>query len=170
MHPVSYILYFNDKDRYQSFLSSISLGQELISNSTEADNTRGKYKKYSDQQRFQKGKYAVENGTAASVRKQGSNFPKINERIIREFKRKFEVQTETLIEQCWSRSSYRSDGRKRGIPLLLEKLDGMLQTYIRSVTNRGVVVTKSKAVATAKALMICYLDIVDKIDLGNSEW
>ena len=46
----------------------------------------------------------------------------------------------------------------------------MAQTYIRSASNRGAVVTRSMAVATAKALMIRYSDIVGKIDLDNSEW
>ena len=50
----------------------------------------GKYKK--DQQRFQIGKYAAENGTAVLVRKYWPNFSKINESTIREFKRKYEVQ------------------------------------------------------------------------------
>ena len=101
MHSVSTsqvtdILYFNDKGRYQYLLVSVSLGQidqKLITNSTETDNTRGKYKKYKDQQRFQIGKCAAENVTAASVQKYRANyFPKINESTIREFKRKYEVQ------------------------------------------------------------------------------
>ena len=90
MHAVSTnqipdILYFSDKDRYQSFLGSISLGQidqELITKATEMDNNWGKYKKYTDQRRFQIGKYAVENGIAASVRKYRPNFPKINKSTI----------------------------------------------------------------------------------------
>ena len=89
------ILYFSNKDRYKFFLGSISLkqiDQELITNATETDNTRGRYEKYTDQQRFQIGKYAVENGTAASVRKYRPYFPKINESTIREIKRKYEVQ------------------------------------------------------------------------------
>ena len=84
-NQITDILYFNNTDRYQSFLGWIGLGhidQELVTNATETDNTRGKYKKHTDQQHFQIGKYAAENGNASSVQRYSLNFPKINENTI----------------------------------------------------------------------------------------
>ena len=43
----------------------------------------------------------------------------------------------------------------------------MIHTYIRSVSNRGAVVTRSMVVATAKALVTHYSDIVGKTDLDR---
>ena len=58
---------------------------------------------------------------------------------------------------------------KKGRPLLLGELDGMVQTYIQSTSNRGAVVTRSKVATTAKRLMIHYGGIVGKVDLDSSE-
>ena len=128
----------------------------------------GKYKK--DQQRFQIGKYAAENGTAVLVRKYRPNFSKINESTIREFKRKYEVQLRHSKNNAGHEAAQGLMAEKSGRPLILGKLDVMVQTYIRSASNRGAVVTRSTAVATAKALRIRHPDRVGKIDLDNSEW
>ena len=105
----------------------------------------------------------MENDTAALVRKYQPNFPKINECTMREFKRNYEVQL---------RHSKNNAGQEAGTDLTAElgKLDGMVQTFIRSAFNRGAVVTRSMAVVMAKARMVRYPDIIGKIDLGNSEW
>ena len=49
---------------------------------------RGKYKKYTNEQRFEMGKFASENGPAACVRRFKTVFPKLNESTVREFKKK----------------------------------------------------------------------------------
>ena len=41
----------------------------------------------SDEDCFKIGKYAIENGSAAAVRKFKSNFPKLNESTVRDFKK-----------------------------------------------------------------------------------
>ena len=41
----------------------------------------------SDEDRYKIGKYAIENGSAAAVRKFKSNFPKLNESTVRDFKK-----------------------------------------------------------------------------------
>ena len=132
--------------------------------------TREESIKKTDQQRFQIRKNAAENGTAASVQKYRPNFPKINERTIREFKRKYEVQLRHSKNNAGQEVPKGVTAEKRSRPLLLGKFNGMVQTYIRSASNSGAVVTRSMAVVTAKALMIRYLHIVGKTDLDNFEW
>ena len=66
--------------------------------------------------------------------------------------------------------SNRLTAEKRGRPLILGELDAMVQTYIKAASNRGAVVTRSMAEATAKALMVRYPGKVGKIDLENSQW
>ena len=52
--------------------SALDLGRidlELLENATKKDNARGKYKRYTDKQLCQIGKYASETETSAAVRK-----------------------------------------------------------------------------------------------------
>ena len=65
---------------------------EITDTTIAKNNVRGKYILYMDQQRFQKGKYASENGTTASVRKYRTDFPKINESTVRGFKKHYEEE------------------------------------------------------------------------------
>ena len=62
----------------------------LINEYTQGSNVCGNYKKYTDEDRYEIGKYASENGSAATVRKFKSDFPKLNESTVRDFKRKYE--------------------------------------------------------------------------------
>ena len=55
-------------------------------------------------------------------------------------------------------------------PLLLGKLDEMVQNDINAASNRGAVITRSVAISTAKALMKRHPNIFGNIDLDNSHW
>ena len=57
-----------------------------------------------------------------------------------------------------------------GRPLMLGHFDSMIQTYIRSMSNRGAVITWSIANIAAKALMRKYPGIVGNIDIDSSPW
>ena len=46
----------------------------------------------------------------------------------------------------------------------------MVQKYIKAASNREAVISRSMASATAKALLVRYLDIVGMIDVENSSW
>ena len=59
---------------------------------------------------------------------------------------------------------------RRRRPLLLEKLDQMVQTYPMAALNRHAVITRSTTVSTARALMKWYPDMVADIDKENSRW
>ena len=93
-NQITNILYFNDTDRYQSFLGWISVGhidQELITNATETDTTRGKYKKHTDQQHFQIGKYRRRMALLHRCKGNDLTFPK-STKVLSEFKKKYKVQ------------------------------------------------------------------------------
>ena len=62
----------------------------LINEHTLGSNVRGNYKKYADEDRYKIGKYASENGSAATVRKFKSGFSKLDESNVHDFKRKYE--------------------------------------------------------------------------------
>ena len=55
-------------------------------------NERGKYKQYSDKDRFSIGKYASQNGPAATVQKFKKDFKNINESTVRGFRKKYEKE------------------------------------------------------------------------------
>ena len=46
----------------------------------------------------------------------------------------------------------------------------MVQKYIKAASNRGAVISQSMASATAKALLVCYPDMVGMIDAENASW
>ena len=87
--------------------------------------------KNTNQQCFQTGKYAVENGIATSVRKYQFNF-----------RRKYEAQLRHSNNNACQEAAKGLTTEKRGHPFLLGKLDGMVQTYIQSASNRGAAVTR----------------------------
>ena len=140
----------------------------LINEHTLGSNVRGNYKKYADEDRYKIGKYASENGSAATVQKFKSDFPKLNESAVRDFKRKYEEKLKISKKKGENISILVTE--KRGRPLLLGKLDEMVQKYIKAASNRGAVISRSMASATAKALLVRYLDMVGMIDVENSSW
>ena len=65
------------------------------------------------------GKYALETGTSAAVRKFRPNFPKINESTIRVFKKKYEEKLKLAKQQNWEVRIELST-EKQGRPFFLE--------------------------------------------------
>ena len=143
---------------------------EIIDTSIAKNNVRGKYIRYTDQQCFQIGKYASENGSTASVRKYPTDFPKINESTVRGFKKHYEEELHRA-KKMGREVSKNLPIEKQGRPLLLgDTLDTLVQKHIRAQSNRGNMVTRSMAVSTAKVLMRRYPKEVGKFDIENSEW
>ena len=58
----------------------------------QASTSHGKYKIYSDEERYKIGKYTTEHGPAAGVRKFKSKFPKLNKNTCRSIKSKYEKE------------------------------------------------------------------------------
>ena len=53
---------------------------------------------------------------------------------------------------------------------MLGEIDQMVQTYIKAVSSRGGLVTRTLANAAAKALMARYPNFVGNIDIDSSSW
>ena len=126
----------------------------LINEHTQGSNVRGNYKKYTDEDRYKIRKYASENVSTATLQKFNSDFPKLNESTVRDFKRKYEEKVKISKKKGENISTLVTE--KRGCPLLLGKLDEMVQKYIKAALNCGSLITRSMASATAKALLVCY--------------
>ena len=126
----------------------------LINEHTQGSNVRGNYKKYTDEDRYKIRKYASENVSTATLQKFNSDFPKLNESTVRDFKRKYEEKVKISKKKGGNISTLVTE--KRGCPLLLGKLDEMVQKYIKAALNCGALITRSMASATAKALLVCY--------------
>ena len=159
------------KISFFTLLDSSGVGRidvALINEHTLGSNVRGNYKKYADEDRYKIGKYASENGSAATVQKFKSDFPKLNESAVRDFKRKYEEKLKISKKKGENISTLVTE--KRGRPLLLGKLGEIVQKYIEAASNRGAVISRSMASATANALLVRYPDMVGMIDVENSSW
>ena len=54
--------------------------------------TPGKYRKYTNEDKFKIGKFAIKNGAAACVRRFKIDFSKLNDSTVQYFKRKYEQE------------------------------------------------------------------------------
>lgn len=129
------------------------------------------YHKWSGKDRYSIGKYASENGTAATLRKFNKTYPNLTESTVRTFKKKFvdelkkadkEKREPTKVIEKYS--------SKTGRPLLLGELDAMVQAYLQAQSKQGCVINTSIANATARALIDRNPNLVGNIDLESSSW
>ena len=142
----------------------------LIQNKVDTSNRRStKYMKYTDNDRYNIGKYASEFGNSSAVRHFKKAFPSITESSVRTFKKKYEDQLATA-KKAGVAPVKSIVKKKLGRPLLLGQFDSIIQKYIQSMSNRGAVITWSIANSAAKALMRKYPGIVGDIDIDSSSW
>lgn len=109
---------------------------------------RGKYLKYTDQDRARIGKYSSENGNERARQHFLAEFPTLHESSIRNFKKMY------LKKVKETRSSVTSlPCRPKGRPPLLLGLDNKLINYLRAIRNKGGIVNIHVVRATAEALI-----------------
>ena len=129
----------------------------------------GSYKVYSDKDRFSIGKNASIYGTASAVRKWKKTYPHINESTVRGFKKRYEAQ---IRDENRKKKSPRKVifNKLHGRPCLLgNKIDPLVQKYLKATRYKGGVVNTMIALATAEALTKRYsLLEKDHIELGKS--
>ena len=89
----------------------------LINEHTQGSNVLRNYKKYTDEDRYKIGKYASENGSTATVRKFKSDFPKLKESTVCDFKRKYEEKLNISKKKGENISTLVTEKRRRP-PLL----------------------------------------------------
>ena len=127
--------------------------------------------KWKDEDRFIIGDYARKNGNSAALGKFRSRFPGLKESTIRSFKARVvkEVKDVSKEKRAVVQSSPKYSLRT-GRPLMLGEIDQMVQTYIKAVSSRGGLVTRTLANAAAKTLMARYPNLVGNIDVDSSSW
>ena len=114
--------------------------------------SRGSYKSYSAKDRFLMGKHASIHATASGVRKWKKDYLQVNESTIRRFKKRYEAQ---INEKRQKKKSPKKVivNKLRGRPCLLrDKIDPLVQSYLKARRYKGGVVNTTIAIATAKAL------------------
>ena len=131
--------------------------------------SRGSYKSYSAKDRFLIEKHASIHGTASAVRKWKKDYSQVNERTIRGFKKRYEAQ---INEERQKKKSPKKVivNKFRGRPCLLgDKIDPLVQSYLKAKRYKGRVVNTTVATATAKALTERY-PLLEKghLELGRS--
>ena len=118
--------------------------------------SRGSYKAYSDKNRFLIGKDASIYGPSSATRKWKTTYPNLNESTVRGFRKRYETQINDA--RCKNKSPQKVIVNKlRGRPCLLgDKIDQLVQNYLKATRYKGGVVNSLVATATAKALLKRY--------------
>ena len=110
---------------------------EAVTSCTKKSNKKKEtYTHWSNKERFVIGKYAVENGHAATVRKFASKEKPLNESTVRRFCKRYK---EELKQSTKEKREMKKELTlmPRGRPLMLGSLDQMVQKYIRAYRSRG---------------------------------
>ena len=89
-------------------------------------NKQGKYTKYSAVQRYEIGKYASGCSTASTLRKYKDEFLQLNESTVRSMRQKYDEESRQSLKE-----KRKLPTARRGRPLMLGKIDLMVQNYIR---------------------------------------
>ena len=131
---------------------------------------RGTYQLFSPTDRYKIGKYASEYGTSSTLRNFKNTFPNLKESTVRSIRQKYEEELRQSLKE--KRDPTKSlTPTQRGRPLMLGKIDLMVQDYLRAVRRRGGVVNKSVAISVVKALIKRHPESqLGHIDLDNATW
>jgi len=127
-----------------------------VSIQTIADSTNSKkrksYNRWSEKDRFQIGKYAAVHGASAAAKKFATKDKPLNESSARRFSALYK-------EEIKKAKKDKRDPKQelahmpRGRPLLLGSLDQMVQRFLLALRSRGGVVSRTIAIAVARALI-----------------
>ena len=118
---------------------------------SDANDSRGHYQRFSDEDRFAIGKYAAVHGPMATVKKFKPKFPHLKESIVRTFRDKYR---NTLKRNRGSSSPVKKLATMtRGRPLMLGKLDEKVKNFLLALRRKGAVVNTVVAIAAGKAFI-----------------
>lgn len=115
---------------------------------------RGSYENYSSKDRFLMGKNASIYGIASKIRKWKKAYPNLNESTVRGFKQRYETQ---ISEAIWKNKSPKKVivNKLRGRPCLLgNKIEPLVQKYLKATRCKGGVVNTLVAVTTARKTIL----------------
>ena len=131
--------------------SAIASANRQVQAVLQKSSKRGKYNRYSSKERAEVGKYAVANGTKATIRKYSKVFT-INESTVRGFKTKY---SEELSRKRGEDAEVKElVVEKQGRPLLIgNSLDEMVQKYILSIREADGIINTAIVIAGARGLI-----------------
>ena len=130
---------------------------------------RVKYRQNSDKDRFIIGKHAREMEPAVAVWKFKKDFANINESTVRVFCERYEKET-ALAKKDQRSTATILPSQKRGQPLMLVKLSGLVQRHTSAANNRGSVISRSAITSTARALLNRYPGVIGEITIEDTFW
>ena len=123
----------------------------------------GFYKTYSDKDRSLIGKDASIYGPSSATRKWKKTYPNLNESTVRGFRKRYEAQIKDAHRKKKSPKKVIVN-KLRGRPCLLgDKIDPLIQNYLKATRYKGGVVNSLVAIATAKAFLKRYPRLEKKI-------
>ena len=118
--------------------------------------SRGSYQAYSDKDRFLVGKAVSINGPSSTTRTWKKTYPNLNESTVRGFRKRYEAQIKDAHRKKKSPKKVIVN-KLRGRPCLLgDKIDPLVQNYLKATRYKRGVVNSLVAIATAKALLKQY--------------
>ena len=107
------------------------LDYEAVKESTtKSKMKRGSYQTYSAVERYSIGRHASEHGTASTLRKFKNEHPELKESTVRGIRLKYEEELRRALKEKRDPKSSLST-QQRGRPLMLGKIDLMVQEYLR---------------------------------------
>ena len=109
------------------------------------------YRKWSEKERYEIGKYAAIHGSRAAERKFHTKEKPLSESNARRFSKLY--KEEILKAQKNNRDFNRMGVLPRGRPLLLSSLDQIVQRFLLSLRRTGGLVSSPVAISAAKALI-----------------
>jgi len=117
---------------------------------------RGRYEKYTPEQKAMIGKRAAEHGVVSSDRHYIKDFPNLKENTVREWRNAYRLEFKKKVRNRTKGSINITElpQKKRGRPLLLgEELDKQVQAYLTSFRESGAVVNTAIAMACAEGIV-----------------
>ena len=117
---------------------------------------RGSYQACSDKDRFLIGRDASIYGPSSAARKWKKNYPNLNESTVRGFRKRYEAQTKDAHRKKKSPQKVIVNKLRGGPCLLGDKINLLVQNYLKATRHKGGVVNSLVAIATAKALLKRY--------------
>lgn len=115
---------------------------------------RGTYTKYSNKQRADIGKYALENGNERAIRHFSAQFPNLKESTVRNFKKAYKNELDKQRkQQLIPQPVTEIVPKPRGRPPILLELDKKLVKFLTAIRAKGGVVNIHVVRATAAALI-----------------
>ena len=119
-----------------------------------------------DENRWRVGEYASQNGNSAAVRFFKKKFPSINESTVRGFRRWYEENLKAGETAKKYRMKYVSP---TGRPPMMGHLNEEVQKYLRSVADRGGIISRTVAVCVAKSLIKRNPTVLSSLQI-NETW